>query len=354
MPNQEENADHHERAHGGVLGKDLPSKKEYVAYTDEEWDDLAKEKNLNDETLKNIVVEVEQDKPGLDWLEGRGHALAPTQRETDPTPSVYVDAVAKFAKVVVHSTDATSSLQFRVEVAATLKDALAILPAVDRASKLEIVIFLYDTHGESLYVRPADVLFINGRILREEDNRGEDTYNPPRRVLKAPVIFICDSAGCMNVQAFAGNSQTRVWSAHQTMYLPSTERCFRKSVMDLCPVVHLIHCYPTTVDQREEFQTFSKFSRIKKELDPCWDESVKASSEDWARGKCGVALPLLKQALLLALKKYDCKVVNIWGGGNITALALVSSLLQKPSRSRCQLPPMCCGIGGTPIPMAGH
>ena len=40
-------------------GKDHPSKKEYVVYTDKEWDDLAREKNLNDETLKNIVVEVE-------------------------------------------------------------------------------------------------------------------------------------------------------------------------------------------------------------------------------------------------------------------------------------------------------
>ena len=40
--------------------KDLPSKKkEYVAYLDKEWDDLAKEKNLTDETLKNIVVEVD-------------------------------------------------------------------------------------------------------------------------------------------------------------------------------------------------------------------------------------------------------------------------------------------------------
>ena len=53
-------------------GKDLPlKKKEYIAYTNEEWDDLAKEKNLSDKTLKNIVVEVEKDKPGLDWLEGR-------------------------------------------------------------------------------------------------------------------------------------------------------------------------------------------------------------------------------------------------------------------------------------------
>ena len=337
-------------------GKDLPSKKkEYVAYTDEEWNNLAKEKNLSDETLKNIVVEVEKDKPGLDWLEGRGHALAPTQRKTDPAPSIYVEAVAKFAKVVVRSGDATSSLQFKVEVAATLKDALVVLPAIERASKPEVVvIFSYDTHGESLYVRPTDVVSVNARILKEEDDRGEDTYSPPRRVLKAPVIFICDSAGCVNVQAFVANSQTRVWSAHRTMYLPNIERCFRKLVMDPRPIIHLIHCYPTAVDQREEFQTFSKFSEIKRELDPCWDESVKAPSEDWAGGKCGVALSLLKQALLPALKKYDRRVVNIWGGGNITALAPVSPLLQNPSKSRSPFTLMCCGIGGPPITMAGH
>ena len=60
-------------------GKDLPSKKkEYVAYADEEWDDLAQEKNLSDETVKNIVIEVEQDKVGLEWLERHGHPLAST------------------------------------------------------------------------------------------------------------------------------------------------------------------------------------------------------------------------------------------------------------------------------------
>ena len=49
--------------------KDLPSKKKkYGAYLDNECDDLAREKNLSDETLKNIVVKVEQDKSGLKWL----------------------------------------------------------------------------------------------------------------------------------------------------------------------------------------------------------------------------------------------------------------------------------------------
>ena len=141
-----------------------------------------------------------------------------------------------------------------------------------------VVIFSYDTHRESLYVRPADVVSVNARILRKDNDQGEDTYSPPRRVLKASVIFICNSAGSVNVQVFAANLQTRVWSAHRTMYLPSTERCFRKSVMDPCPVVHLIHCYPTVVDQREEFHTFFEFSGIKKELDPYWDEIVKTPS----------------------------------------------------------------------------
>ena len=111
---------------------------------------------------------------------------------------------------------------------------------------------------------------------------------------------------------------------------------------------------PNCSELAKEFHTFSEFSGIKKELDPCWDKIVKAPLEDWAGGKCGVTLPLLKQALLPALKKYDCRVVNIWGGGNIIALALVSPLLQKPSKSRSPLPLMCCGIGGPPIPMAGH
>ena len=263
-------------------GKDLSSKKkEYVAYTNKEWDDLAREKNLNDKTLKNIVVEVKQDKLSLEWLEGCKAALAPMQRDTNPAPSIYVEAVAKFAKVIVHSTDTTSSLQFSVEVAAMLKDGLAVLPAIKRASKWEVVvIFSYNTHRESLYVQPADVISVNARILREEDNQEEDTYNPPRRVLKAPVIFISNSMGSVNVQAFATNLQTRVWSVHRTMYLHSTERSFRKSVMDPRPVIHLIHCYPTVVDEREEFQTFSEFSGIKKELDPCWDKNLKAPSED--------------------------------------------------------------------------
>ena len=308
--------------------KDLPSKKkEYVEYSDMEWEDLAREKNLTNETLRNIVTEVEADKAGMEWLDRRANQLNPSERDTDPAPTVYVLAVQKFAMVKVRGEDSQDGVDFSVEVAATLKDALACLPALDGLSKPEVVvIFSYDAQGESLYVRLGDVSAVNARILREEENQDEDVYDPPRRVLLAPTVFVCDSAGTVNVQAFAANSQTRVWSAHRTLYLPSAERNFRKSMMDPRLIVHLMVCYPSAVDQREEFQTFLEFSGIKKELEPVWDEALKPPSEDWAGGKCSVSLPLLKQTLLPAIKKYDYRVINKWGGGNVTALALVSVL----------------------------
>ena len=79
--------------------KDLPSKKkEYVEYSDMEysnmeWEDLAREKNLTDETLRNIVTKVETDKASMEWLDRQANQLNPSQRDTDPAPTVYVQAV---------------------------------------------------------------------------------------------------------------------------------------------------------------------------------------------------------------------------------------------------------------------
>ena len=132
--------------------EDLPSKKkEYVAYVDEEWDDLAQEKNFSDKIVKNIVIEVEQDKVGLEWLERREHPLAPMQRDEDPAPTVYVEVVTKFAKVNVGSAETSSVLRFSVDVAASLTNALANLPAINWSSKQEIVIVFLTIHKGRAY-----------------------------------------------------------------------------------------------------------------------------------------------------------------------------------------------------------
>ena len=47
--------------------KELPSKKKkYMEYSDMEWEDLAREKNLTNKTLRNIITEIEVDKGGLE------------------------------------------------------------------------------------------------------------------------------------------------------------------------------------------------------------------------------------------------------------------------------------------------
>ena len=71
--------------------KELSSKKkEYVDYSDMEWEDLARKKNITEEMLRNIVTEVEADKAGMEWLDCRGYQLNPSQRDTNPAPTVYV------------------------------------------------------------------------------------------------------------------------------------------------------------------------------------------------------------------------------------------------------------------------
>ena len=105
--------------------------------------------------------------------------MNPTQRDMNLARSISVEAVAKFAKVKVCSVDPSSSLQFNVEVAATLKESLANLPAIEPSKPKVVVIFLYDTQEESLYFRPSDVISLNACILREEDSQEKDIYNPP-------------------------------------------------------------------------------------------------------------------------------------------------------------------------------
>ena len=131
--------------------------------------------------LRNIVTEVEQDKGGVEWLDRWDNQLNPSQRDADPAPTVFVQVVEKFAMVKVRGVNSEVGVNFLVEVAATLKDAFATLPALDWSSKSEVVvIFSYDTQGESVYIRLEDVSVVNALILQEEENQDEDTYDPLR------------------------------------------------------------------------------------------------------------------------------------------------------------------------------
>ena len=90
-----------------------------MEYSNLEWKNLAKEMNLTDETLQNIIIEVEQDKPGLEWLERCGAPLNPTPRSLDLGPTIFVSVVEKYAKVKVQRMVVESAIKFKVDVART-------------------------------------------------------------------------------------------------------------------------------------------------------------------------------------------------------------------------------------------
>ena len=120
--------------------------------------------------------------------------------------------------VKVRGMNSKVAVNFSMEVAATQKDALTTLPALDRSLKLEVVvIFSYNIQGESLYVWQGDVSVVNARILREEENQDEVINDLPRRVLLAPTIFVCDSVGIVKVQ--------HLRQTHKAGFGPLTERC---------------------------------------------------------------------------------------------------------------------------------
>ena len=93
------------------------------------------------------------------------------------TPVVDIQAIEKYAKVKVQGMAVGSSVKFHFEMMATLKDAIKNLLDIQWITKLELlVIFSYNTLGESLYVCPTDVVAANTQIFREEDSQEEEMY----------------------------------------------------------------------------------------------------------------------------------------------------------------------------------
>jgi hypothetical protein len=102
-------------------GKSLPSKKTgFQKYTDEEWEELALEKNFTDAVVANIRGEVMTLKDGSDWVSGRLNNLNPMNSENAPTPNVYVLAVQKFAKCTVGTGTGMGAVKYEVCVSRSI------------------------------------------------------------------------------------------------------------------------------------------------------------------------------------------------------------------------------------------
>jgi hypothetical protein len=312
-------------------GKPLPSKKTgFQKYTDEEWEELALEKNFTDAVTSNIRGEVMTLKDGSDWVSGRLNNLNPTNSENAPAPNVYVLAVQKFAKCTVGT--GMGAVKYEVRVSRSLQETIESLRAPSSfyrslTEKAEIFfVFGFDGSGQSVLIKKPEFKLLSERISKnvEPDSEDSDSDDDNGTELVCPSYFLLEMSTSMTLYAEAASRNT-CWSASTTHYLPSDGKPFKKAAIASKPLVNVSVLYNSVKDVREEWRSFSQFTGIRKEMHPVWDESREGRTQDWSGGKCSVPYGLIESLLQPALKKYKCVVINVWGGGNVTAVALVRS-----------------------------
>jgi hypothetical protein len=108
---------------------------------------------------------------------------------------------------------------------------------------------------------------------------------------------------------------------HRVLYLPPSRSLFKKPKLDSAPNVHISVLYPKS---RGSENLFDEWTGITKLLDPIM-KPLDADEVDYNGGVCELGHRVVEDVMKPTMKKKRVLVVNVWGGGNITEVALVSS-----------------------------
>ena len=313
----------------------------WVPYTDEAWDELCAEKNFSPAIVRNIWVEMKKYTDGDKWLNGRANPMNPSTDKSvgGLAPKVFFDALEKFTKVVVAGArPGGANAVYDCKHADSVVDVISSLqsyadtpvPVADYPKTF--VLFAYSTSGDPVPVSRSDVFAIaraakhvaeceedEDEFINDED---EEAQKPPE--IPVPMLFI-GSTKLHDVVSAASNLKDTTWSVHTVHYTPSIRAGFKKSDLDALPHVTLSLSYPRSLAEGDLFRGFKKFTGIQKPLD--WNHVCPVGAVDWNDGLCGVDHDLLEQLLKPSLTAKKSTLVNIWGGGNITEIALVRLIL---------------------------
>jgi hypothetical protein len=91
--------------------------------------------------------------------------------------------------------------------------------------------------------------------------------------------------------------------------------------------VHILVLYPKFGGSDN---LFNKWTGITKFLDPVM-KPLDADEVDYNGGICGLGHKVVEDIMKPTMKKKHVLVVNVWGGGNITEVALVSFIPPLPT-----------------------
>jgi hypothetical protein len=276
---------------------------------------------------------------GSNWLKGRVNPMNPTtDKSTDGlAPGVFFTTLTKYATVAVASAQETQSkLKYEcrlgpsiAEVVESIRDS-AGTDGLDPQDKKFLVLFGYSDSGSPLPVNKSD--FQDIALVVEVPTEDEGPDQPARDAyIPLPMLFIGNSRFRDSV-ASASYSSSSSWFHHTVYYQPSPRGGFLRGEIETKPMVTLTLTFPKPDNRAEIFPVFKRFTGINKSLD--WYHVDVEGEVDWNGGMCGVGHGLLEQLMKPTLKSKDALVINVWGGGNVTEIALVrhsTYCLQGPS-----------------------
>lgn len=323
----------------------LPCKDgDWVPYTDAAWEELAAEKNFTPAVVRNIWQTMRKYTDGDQWLKGRGNVLSPTTDKSKVdhaiAPPVFHTTVEEFTTVKLnHGIFSGSKLLYDCMHADTLADVRAclegdseVLDLREEIAKL-LVVFAYSQAGDPIAISKSDVNTVAGLAkfkapsqdddLDEDFEPDEDDDDSRDQAPSIPVpMFWIGSARTRDVVSQVSLQRDTTWAAHTVYYLPSPREGFKKSELDSLPLVTLSLTYPKPNDD-DLWKGFKKHTGLAKPLEPVL-KSVEGDI-DWNDGACGVCHSVIEKLLKPAVRKSSVLVVNVWGGGNVTEIAMVST-----------------------------
>lgn len=107
---------------------------------------------------------------------------------------------------------------------------------------------------------------------------------------------------------------------HSMLYLPSSRSFFKKPKLHFAPSVYILVLY---LESGGPENLFNKWTGITKLLDPVM-KPVDADEVDYNSGVCGLGHKVVEDVMKPKMKKRCVLVVNVWDGGNITEVVLIS------------------------------
>jgi hypothetical protein len=265
-------------------------------------------------------------------------------------PKEFYDAYAKYTELSLDGpVSAGKKILYEYMVAETLEEVIAKLTVkltgptqvvdLNEAIPRYMIVFGFSAAGDPSAVMQTEVSKVIQASIHMTDCLIFDEEDNDAMSMDVPFLSVWIGSEVLHIVVCSTTLLTTSQvDVHSMLYLPPLRSLFKKPKFDSAPSMHISILYPKS---RGSENLFSEWMGITKLLDPVM-KPLDADEVDYNGGVCGLGHRVVEDVMKPTMKKKRVLVVNVWGGGNITEVTLVS----------LNLPLLCTPIGWQPIQLA--